>query len=177
MFIIASGAVIMRKFLVVTGLIFGLLFSAGNFVFANDTIEKTQTIAEIGTLSNQGNYNDALLRCKEAMKKYPNEADLYYWSASIKTNLGDNKSALEDFNKAIKLNPKDGNAYVMRGIVKAELGDNQGAISDFNKAIELNPKDSSAYSMRACTKIDMGDIDGANKDLELANKFFDEEWK
>lgn len=162
----------MKKFLVICALWVIVLFSL-NPAYSFDR-EKLQMISEIGTLSNSQKYLQALDKCKAAMQKYPDEPELYYWSATIKTNLGDNISALLDFDKAVELNPQDSNVYVMRGITKNELGDDTGALEDFDKAISLNPKNISAYSMRACVKIGKGDLQNANEDLETANKLFDE---
>lgn len=165
----------MKKFLVITSLIISL--ALGNSVSAKDIeidMVKIRTITEIGTLSNAKKYSEALEKCETALKKYPQEPELYYWSASIKSELGNNEAAIVDYDKAIKLNPKISNAYVMRGISKSELKDYDGAIADFDYAISINPNDSSAFSMRACVKLEMGDIEGASKDLEYANKIIDE---
>lgn len=165
----------MKKFLIITYLILGLFLTVNNPVFANSDMEKIRVMSEIGTLVNAENYNIALDKCYTALKKYPDEADLYYWIASIKSNMGDEKGAITDYDKAISLNPDDPGIYVMRGISKSNLGDNTGAIEDYNHALKINPHDSSAYSMRACSKIALGDLTGANEDLEMANKLFDEE--
>lgn len=164
----------MKKFIKVFGIVLILLFAAQSFVLADDNIDKVKVITEIGKLSNSGEYDSALEKCEIAVKKYPKEAELYYWRASIKSNMGNNKAAIRDYTEAIKINPKDGVAYVMRGISKAELKDYEGAVADYNHAIMINPNDSSAYSMRACAKLDMGDMEGAAKDLQIANKLFDE---
>lgn len=168
------GVSSVKKFLVISGLVFTMFLSANNFAYSSD-MEKYQIISEIGTLSNNENYLQALDKCVEAIKKYPDEAELYYWSGVIRTKTGDSKAAMEDFNKAIDLNPNDSNLYVMRGISKSDSGDKEGAASDFDYALKLNPKDGSAYSMRACLKLEKGDFTGANSDLEMANQLFDEE--
>ena len=165
----------LKKFLVILALLFGVFFSV-NTANAFDR-EKIQIISEIGTLANSEKYLQALDKCKSAMTRYPDEAELYYWSAVIKTHMKDNKGALVDFKKAVELNPQDSNVYVMRGITKNELGDDKGALADFDQAIKLNPKNSSAYSMRACVKISTGDLQSANDDLETANKLFDDTQK
>ena len=165
----------LKKFLVILTLLAICGFSV-NCAYGFDR-EKLQIISEIGTLSNSQKYLQALDKCKTAMAKYPDEAELYYWSAVIKTHMKDNKSALMDFNKAVELNPHDSNVYVMRGITKNELGDDAGALADFDMAIKLDPKNSSAYSMRACVKIGSGDLQSANDDLEAANKLFDDTQK
>ncbi len=160
----------MKKFFVILVLVFGLF----NPVLATD-LERYQAISEIGTLANNKNYIQALDKCIEALKKYPQEAELYYWSAVIKTRTGDIKSAIPDFDKAIELNPENSSVYVMRGVAKSDLGDNKGAIDDFDKAISLNPKDTSAYMMRACVKIEMGDMQGADEDFNMSNKLIETE--
>ena len=167
----------MRKGLIVSGL-FLCMVLCGSGVYAADAqvdMPKLQAISNIGSLLNTGFYEDALAKCDEAIKKYPKEPELYYWSGMIKSKLGDNKSAIKDYDEAIVLNPKNSSAYVMRGISKSDIDDFNGAIADFDHAISINPKDSSAYSMRACVKIQTGDIDGALKDMQIANKLMDEE--
>lgn len=168
------GYRILKKNLLVFGIIAVMLLLSGSFAYSSEEFDKMKVITEIGNLSNSGKYEEALEKCKDAIKKYPKEAELYYWSASIRNNLGDSKAAIKDYTEAIKINPKDGSAYVMRGISKTEMKDFSGAIADYNRAIALNPKDGSAYSMRACAKIEMGDIAGASKDLEKANMLYDE---
>lgn len=172
----SMGRVMFKKGIVTISLILGLLLTA-NLVYGEDTnidTDKLHIITEIGTLSNKGNYSQALDMCNKALKKYPKEPELYYWSATIKSELGNLKSAIEDYNYLIKLNSKDGNAYVMRGIAKSELADYDGAMADFNRAIYLNSKDSSAYLMRACLKVEIGDIEGASKDFDTANTLIDQ---
>lgn len=164
----------MRKSLILLGLIFAIFFSVNNFAYSND-LEKIKTISEIGTLTNSEQYQDALDKCNAAMIKYPDDAEIYYWSATIKSSMGDKQAALIDYDKAVELNPNESSAYVMRGICKSDLGDNDGAIEDYNQAIQINPKDSSAYAMRACAKLDKGDLQGANQDLNETHRLFDEE--
>ncbi len=162
----------MKKVLIIFGFVVTLLGCSLTSSYASD-LEKHKTISEIGILSNAEKYDEALQKCEAALVKYPDDPELYYWSATIKASTGDKKSALADYDKVIELNPKDGNAYVMRGICKSDLNDPIGAIEDYNKALEINPKDSSAYSMRACAKLDLGDFNGANADLEVANKLYE----
>lgn len=160
----------MKKYLAVCVLVLGLSLCCAGMVYANDDVVKNKTITEIGTLVNSQKYQMALTKCNSALQKYPDEAFLYYWRASIENSTGNKQKAIEDLNKSIELNPKNAKAYVLRGICKSELEDREGALEDYNKAIELDPKDSSAYSMRACIKLDLGDFDGANADLDLSNK-------
>ncbi len=160
----------MKKIIAICGLVLGLSVLCAGMVCADDDAALNKTITEIGTLVNSQKYQIALTKCNSAIQKYPDEAFLYYWRASIENSTGEKQKAIEDLNKSIELNPENAKAYVLRGICKSELEDRDGALADYNKAIELDPNDSSAYSMRACIKLDMGDFDGANEDLDTSNK-------
>lgn len=169
----------MKKGLVTLAFIIGLLFCGSNVAYCADNavgtnMDKIKSVTEIGSLVNQKQYNIALEKCNSALEKYKDEADLYYWRATILASLGKHKEALVDYDKVVSLKPKDTTALVMRGICKSELQDTEGAIADFNKALQINPKDPSAYSMRACVKLEIGDYAGANEDLDKANKLFEE---
>ena len=165
----------MKKILGLLVIIFCLFFSV-NSAYSFD-MEKLQAVSEIGTLSNSQKYILALDKCNSALEKYPFDAELYYWRATINVHLGEGEQALRDMDMAIDLNPKDSNVYVMRGIIKSDLGDNDSALEDFEQALRLNSKNSSAYSMRACVKIIKGELKSANEDLEMANKLLAEEEK
>ncbi len=160
----------MKKFLALSGILFSLCLLNTNIVCAQDDAAINKTISEIGSLVNSQKYQIALTKCNNALKKYPDEAFLFYWRASIQNSTGNKELALEDLNKSIELNPNYAKAYVLRGICKSDLEDKEGALQDFDKAIELDENDSSAYSMRACVKLDLGDFDGANQDLDISNK-------
>lgn len=160
----------MKKYMVICGLVFGLCLIPAGMVCADDEAALNKTITEIGTLVNSQKYQIAMTKCNSAIQKYPDEAFLYYWRASIENSTGDKQKAIEDLNKSLELNPQNAKAYVLRGICKSELDEKESALEDYNKAIELDPNDSTAYSMRACLKLDMGDFDGANKDLDTSNK-------
>lgn len=180
MSIIYAGAMQMKKGLVTLGIILGLIICSNNFAYSADSqtniadMDKIKTVTEIGSLVNQKQYNIALEKCNSALEIYKDEADLYYWRATILASIGQHKEALVDYDKVVSLKPQDSTALVMRGICKSELQDTEGAIADFNQALHINPQDPSAYSMRACVKLEMGDYTGANEDLDKANKLFEE---
>ena len=164
----------MRKVFVISLLVIGLFLGTCNFGYANE-VEKIQMITEIGSLSNNDNYTQAFEKCNAALKKYPEEPDLYYWRGTILYSLGRKQDALKDLDKALELNSKDTTYLVMRGICRSELMDRDGAIDDFNKAIEINPKLPSAYLMRASLKLASGEYESANEDLNTANRLFEVE--
>ena len=150
-----------------------VLFAFSGLCFASEEITdsaRDKAISEIGSLVNSQKYQSALIKCNNALKKYPDDAFLYYWKGTILSSLNDKKSALDNFDKSVELNPNNAKTYVMRGICKSDLGEKELALEDFNKAIELDSEDGSAYSMRACVKLELGDYSGADADLDTANK-------
>lgn len=169
MFIMFNRVMPMKKYLIIFGAILVLGFGVNTPTFSAET--ENDIVTEIGTMVNNNNLKTALEKCNAAIQKYPDNADLYYWRASIKIANGEN--AIDDYDKAISLKPDDSKLYVMRGIYKLKLENPNDAILDFNKALELNPDNSSAYTMRACAKIEIGDMKGADEDLEKANKLYD----
>ena len=159
----------MKKLFVLL-LVLGISVGACYAVEANDDGSREKIISEIGALVNAQKYQSALVKCDKALKKYPDEAFLYYWKGTILNSLDEKKSALDSYNKSIELNPKNAKAYVMRGNCKSDMEDKEGALEDFNKAIELDPKDGTAYSMRAVVKLELGDYTNVNEDLDKASK-------
>lgn len=159
----------MKKYFITFGTILVLGYGFNTPIFSVET--ENDIVTEIGILVNNNNFNTALEKCNNALQKYPSNADLYYWRASIK--IANGEDALEDYDKAINLKPEDSKLYVMRGIYKLKFGNPNDAILDFNKALEINPENSSAYTMRACAKIEIGEMKSADEDLEKANKLYD----
>jgi len=165
----------MKKFAIVSGLVLFLIFG-GNVVFANDAAFN-RTMVEIGKLTDAGKYHQALIAANNAMKQFPDNAELYNSRGMILLFLDSPSAALVDINKSISIEPKNDSSYVSRGMCKYDLGDYDGAKADFNKAIELNPKNDSAYSMRGIIKLNNGDFDGAEADFNLSNKLSEDNLK
>lgn len=168
----------MKKFLVLLGIVLSVTFCSANLAYCEENTELLDIVAKIGTLvAVDEKYDEALVKCNEAMKKYPDSADLYSWRASILNHKGKNMEALADIDKAIELDPEDLSNYITRGSCMLDLGNVSGALDEFNYVIEKNPKDGSAYAMRAVVKMQKMDLAGASADLEKANKLLDEEIK
>jgi len=95
-------------------------------------------------LINQGNnkilqkdYNGAIAKFDNALKLFPNDADVFVFRGTAKYYLLQYKDAIDDFNKAISIQSEYAEAYDLRGICKAELTDKDGACADWMKAYEL----------------------------------------
>ena len=150
-------------------LVFILFIFGCNCAYSED-LDKDRIISDIGALVNRGKFKAALKDCNRYIVQYPDEPDLYYWRATIRSSLGNLKLALEDFNKSVELDGDNPTTYVMRGICKYNLSDYDGALADYNKAIDLEPKNISAYNMRAGLKLQIGDYEGADADFTFAEK-------
>ena len=85
-------------------------------------------------------FTRVLNECKDLLKKYPKEADLFYYLARAEKVLDNKKLALEHFTKAINLNSKYQKAYNERGLLLCSNGAAREALRDFDIAIELNEK-------------------------------------
>lgn len=58
----------MKRFLLSFVLILCLVFGINNHAIAKDNIEAIETISQIGSLANSGNYMQALDKCNQALK-------------------------------------------------------------------------------------------------------------
>ena len=124
----------MKKFLVSLFLVF--VFSAGcsySQETQNKELDALKRVVEIGALVNSSHYDKAFLQCEEALKEYPNNADLYYWKASIYVNKNDNKNAMKNIQKALEINKDEASYYVLRGSIYSHTDKHDLAISDFDK--------------------------------------------
>ena len=165
-----QGEIKMKKIFLVSMLIVFSVFCINAGAYAQTEGEEEIIISEIGSLVTKGKYNAALEKVNDSIIKYPENAFLYYWKATVLSSLGYKKNAVDNFTKSIELDPENVGSYILRGICKYELNDYEGALADYNKAIELDPHNISAYNMRAGLKLNMGDLDGANEDFEHLDK-------
>ena len=157
------------KKIISVALVFAFFIFSCNVVYSAD-LDKDKIVSDIGSLVNRGKLKSALKECNHYIIQLPDEPNLYYWRATIRSFLGSHQLALEDYNKSVELNSENPTTYVMRGICKYNLSDYDGALADYNRAIELDPKNVSAYNMRAGLKLQIGDYEGADIDFTYAEK-------
>lgn len=118
-----------------------------------------------------GDYNNALLDYREALKLSPTE-ELFYKTGVAELNAGDDEKAIEHLTSAININPKKEFYYFFRGEAELDLGKYKAAISDFNKAIKLKPDDYRAIYTRGKCYFNVHEYEKAIKDFKTAEKMY-----
>ncbi len=84
-----------------------------------------------------GNYDDAIEQCSEAIKLDPNLASSYYNRGLAYRREGNIDRAIADYSRVIDLNPKDAEAYMDRGHAYFIAGKFANAGADFLQAVDL----------------------------------------
>ncbi len=121
------------------------------------------------TLEKNPNINEAIKSFDEAIKKYPENAELLHWRAEAYARNNDGKGCLRDALKAFSI---DHNEAALNGHAEALKAHKQ-----FNPAIELvsyalksKPQAADLYFMRAALYADLKHFDLALRDMDSAIK-------
>lgn len=126
----------------------------GNFDHALADIKKEQSINGdskllYGSLANvfflKEEYEAALNKITDGIKKYPNDAYLYNFKGFINMEIEDYKEAIFYFDKAIEFDEFYGIAYNNRGFCKYNLGLYELAEEDVSKSLEFNAGNALAH--------------------------------
>lgn len=80
-----------------------------------------------------------------AIKREPDNADLYLKRATSFNKQKKYEQAIKDCDQAILLNPKLAAAYEQRGFAYDRISDYEKSVPDFDKAIQLDPTLRAAY--------------------------------
>ncbi|MFC1919104.1 tetratricopeptide repeat protein [Chloroflexota bacterium] len=89
-------------------------------------------------LFNEGNYDEAIKECTEAIGLAPDLAEAYSNRGIAYVQKGELDQAIADFDKAIEIDLELAKAYNDRGYAYYLKGDVAKAVSDFEKCIELS---------------------------------------
>ncbi len=103
-----------------------------------------------------------LEKLTEAIKKNPNDTDVYVKRAELYGEFQNYKEAIEDYTSAIKLDGDKSDYYALRGLSYYRLGKYKEAIDDYTQAIKLN------YEPLSWAFLARGDAYLAIKDYEKA---------
>lgn len=109
----------------------------------------------------------AMKEFQKLLKKYPDNADIYFGMGLCKQSTKLN-AGWEEFNKAIELNPCHSGALNIRGNMQET---DEAALADYTKAIECEPQSEFYYYNRASTYLRMKNYDAALADCFKALSF------
>lgn len=142
---------------------------------STEDVKLLNVITTIGILVVDDKLDEAFDKCNEALKIYPDNAELYSWRASVLSDKKQHFDALADIEKAVALAPDNLDYHIKRAMIMSDLGNRTGAIDEIDYVISKDPKKGTAYLMRSVFKMQMGDYSGASADLEKGNLYLDEE--
>lgn len=143
-------------------------------VYADELSDIKYRVSE---LQYQNKNQEAINVINSALKKYPNDAELYIHRAISKDDLNQKQSAIADLNKAIQLNPKSDEAYYWRAAIKDDLNNISGAKQDISACLSINPNNGDCMWLRGLLKINTtSDISGAEADFEKARMLKNQEF-
>lgn len=120
---------------------------------------------------NQGKYNLAINKAKEALQFDEFNAKLYAVKADSYLELGSFTKAIEEYTNAINFNSTNPYYYANRALAYIYTGQDQAyqeAYYDYNKAVKINPKFAPGYAGRGETNMALGRVSSGIKDLKKA---------
>jgi tetratricopeptide (TPR) repeat protein len=97
----------------------------------------------------RGRPSDALLRYREAVRRYPDDRRLLLSLALVSGSLGDNVSSLAFVDRALSLHPDDYRVFYYAAYVNAQAGRLPQAVTYSEQALSLRPGFGPARSLLA----------------------------
>ncbi len=89
--------------------------------------------------ASRGNFTAAATHFREALRIFPNDADMYFNLGYSCDKLGARSEAIEAFRVAVQLNPKHDRAWYGFGMCHAAMGDHKVAAEALHEAATLQP--------------------------------------
>ncbi|WP_306640653.1 tetratricopeptide repeat protein [Sanyastnella coralliicola] len=121
-------------------------------------------------LSQDRNWQEALVAFDQAMKEVGDHPDLIHDRAVALFNLDRKHEAIAELDKAQLLQPDYSYRYSSRAFMKAAMKDVQGALEDYKKAIELDPEDAIALNNLGLLEEQMGYFKEAQDRYKVADE-------
>jgi tetratricopeptide (TPR) repeat protein len=151
------GIALMDKAIVVDSMNTDLYVKAAELAYIDTTI--------------RGNYLLALSYLNAAIRKNPQNADIYFYKGNVFKEMRDTNRAISSFQTATELNPKFYNAYVQLGLLLAQKKD-KNAARYLDNAIKVSDKPEDAlYAKANILKETALGLEAANKDAQATEKF------
>lgn len=111
-----------------------------------DDIQDDKELLDLGGKLYKGaKKQKADAKITKAIKREPDNADLYVKRATSLNKQKKYEQAIKDCDQAILLNPKSAAAYEQRGFAYDRISDYERSVPDFDKAIQLDPTRRAAY--------------------------------
>jgi tetratricopeptide (TPR) repeat protein len=122
-------------------------------------------------------FSEAKIECKNLLKIYPKNSDIFHLFGIIFLKEKNFKKAIDLINKSINLNKNNYSAFNNLSICHSNLGNHDESLKNYNKAIKLKPNYAEAYNNRGVVLKSLGRIDEAiksyNKAIELKPNYVD----
>lgn len=122
----------------------------------------------IETLIAEKNFEKAMLKLEEQIKKDENNIDLLKNLGLCLVNLEKNQYALDTFLKVIELKPDDATSYFYAGTLYQKLSDSKNAIKYLKKVIELRKNYIDAYKSLTSIYVNEKKLDDAKETISMA---------
>lgn len=115
-----------------------------------------------------GDLEGAVVSLEEALKTFPDSAELHRYLATWRMELGRYDAALEAADRAVELNPHDVEAYMVRSQILQHLKQHDRAIADWDRIVELAESQSTVMLAMA--------LNGRAYACALGNRQLDQAW-
>ena len=113
-----------------------------------------------------GDEKSALQAYEDGLKILPNDPQLLYQAANVRSSLGQSKQALELYQAATTFDPSHAAAYTNMGTLLQGRSENEAAERVFSLATKLQPTLAEAYTNLGTVRHDLGKLSQASKDCE-----------
>ena len=108
--------------------------------FVNQNII-TQIVNSAYDKYNNKNYIEAFDILDEGIKKYPTNAQLFYYRALVASGMGRNAAAIIDLQKSIKLDATNYMSYYHLGKTYEKIGDERSALVAYERFLSVEPEE------------------------------------
>jgi cell division protease FtsH len=113
-------------------------------------------------------HKEASADFEEALRRNPNEPQLYVWLAYSLSRLEQHERAVSVLDRAIEIRGNDPDLRFRRGCALYCADDFESAIQDFDKAIQVNGDVAEMYYWRGCASEQLRDYETAISDFSEA---------
>ncbi|MDR1155919.1 MAG: tetratricopeptide repeat protein [Bacteroidales bacterium] len=121
-------------------------------------------------LMNLQNYRDAMKVTEDALKTFPNDAELYFMRGLLNYQRGKLKYAVEDYDKALSINANWNSYQVFLncGLANEALLKPDLAMQDYTRAILADPNNPGGYMARGSMQYSLAKYLEAAEDFKKA---------